>query len=140
MSEDRESGHPAPGRDVADRGEREPDQRGATVRRTQELLAGFARVGPAYHPIFDKFGHEHVTQFLKQTHEDNQEKRRFLRSGRWFRLAYAVLGLAAFVSLTLFLLPDHADLYFEILQGVGIFAAGIAGGYGLKSYQDLRRD
>lgn len=42
----------------------------------------------------------------------------------------------AFGALTIYLLPDQADLYFKVLQGLGIFAAGLAGGYGLKSYQE----
>lgn len=42
--------------------------------------------------------------------------------------------------LTLFLLPSHADLYFEVLKGAGVFGAGIAGGYGIKTFQDRRRE
>ena len=38
--------------------------------RVQEIFASVARSsGPAYHPIFEKFESEHVSQFLTQTHE-----------------------------------------------------------------------
>ena len=45
-----------------------------------------------------------------------------------------------FIFLTLFLLPEHAALYLEILKALGIFGAGAAGGYGLRAYQDRRPD
>ena len=89
--------------------------------------------------IFDKFEPEHVSQFLNQSQELEQEERRFECSNRSFRLVYALMGLSVFVFMTLFLLPEHAGLYIEILKGLGIFAAGAAGGYGLKAYRDSSR-
>ena len=39
----------------------------------QQLFARFTRTsGPAYHPIFDKFEGEHVTQFLSQSHQSDE--------------------------------------------------------------------
>ena len=121
----------------------EPEERGRAVEPTkvvQEIVAGFARSGPVHHPIFDKFGPEHVTQFLTQTHEQDIGEQRLRRSNRWFRLTYVLAGTIVFVLLTWFLLPDQANLYLRILEYFGVFAAGIAGGYGLKAYQDSRRD
>lgn len=120
--------------------ERTGDQPPAAAVR--QLIAGFAavsRTGPSYHPIFDKFERDHVSQFLNQSHEQDQDERQFQRSNRWFRLAYALMGLGVFVFMTLLLLPEHAGLYVEILKGLGIFAAGAAGGYGLKAYRDESR-
>ena len=107
------------------------------IRETFSALIG--RSGPAHHPIFDKFEPEHVTQFLQNVHARDQDNSRLTRSNRWFRLAYVLIFVVVLVGLTAFLLPDQADLYFKVLQGIGIFAAGVAGGYGLKSYQDRSR-
>ena len=96
---------------------------------------GTVRSGPAYHPIFDKFDSEHVTQFLRDSFESDAARQRTHRSNRWFRLAYVALGVALFIFLTLSLLPDRSDLYFQILQGLGLFGSGLAGGYGIRSYQ-----
>ena len=104
-----------------------------------ELVATFARSGPAYHPIIDKFESDHVTQFLQHAHEQDKGEREFRRGNRWFRLIYTLVGVAVFAFLTLLLLPEQANLYLEILKGLGIFAAGAAGGYGLKAYQDSRQ-
>ena len=107
----------------------------------QQVFSGLAisRTGPSHHPIFDKFEPEHVSQFLSQAHEQEQDEHRLERFKRWFRLAYALVGVGVFVFLTLLLLPEHSSLYIEILKGLGIFAAGAAGGYGLRAYRDSAR-
>ena len=103
----------------------------------QEFFAGVARsTGPSYHPIFEKFEREHVTQFLEQTHQTDRDERQLRRGNQWFRLVYVAIAVLVFVFLTLLLLPDHAALYLEILKVLGIFGAGAAGGYGLRAYQD----
>ncbi len=93
-----------------------------------------------HHPIFGKFEPEHVTQFLTNVREREQDESHYKKGGRWFRLAYVLIGIGVFVFLTLLLLPDQSDLYFQILKGIGIFGAGIAGGYGIKTYMDRKRD
>ena len=115
----------------------EDDSVGTVVQR---IFAGFTRTsGPAHHPLFEKFESEHVTQFLSQTHETDQEERTLRRSGRWFHFGYTILGLGVFVFLTVLLLPEQPELYTEIMKSACLFAAGAAGGYGLKAYQDQRR-
>lgn len=110
-------------------------------RVLQEIVASFDQSsGPIYHPIFDKFESEHVSQFLAQTHETDRDERRLRRGDRWFRLGYVLIGVFIFLFLTWFLLPDHAALYLEILKALGIFGAGAAGGYGLRAYQERRPD
>ena len=111
----------------------------SVVRQLFATFAAISRTGPSYHPIFDKFENEHVSQFLNQSHQQEQDERQFKRSNRWFRLIYALMGLCVFVFMTLLLLPEHSSLYVEILKGLGIFAAGAAGGYGLKAYRDTSR-
>ncbi|MDD9858213.1 MAG: hypothetical protein OXU96_09235 [Gammaproteobacteria bacterium] len=97
-----------------------------------QKMASFTRVGFSHHPVFDKFEPQHVTQFLTNTHKNQS-------ADRWFRLVYTLIGVAVFIMLTWFLLPQWADIYFDILMYAGIFTAGGAGGYGLKSWRSQRR-
>ena len=140
MSEGGNADRPGARHEVVERDDRTSSPETPTTLISSALEASFARSGPAYHPIFDKFEPDHVTQFLTQTHEQDIGELQFRRSNRWFRFAYFLAGVAVFFFLTFLLLPDRADLYFEILKGLGIFAAGGAGGYGLKAYQDRRRN
>ena len=95
--------------------QREDDAAVGTV--VQQLFAGFSRTsGPAH-----------------------QEERDVRRSNRWFHLGYAGLALGVFVFLTVLLLPDESALYTGTVKIVCLFAGGVAGGYGLKAYQDQRK-
>ena len=122
-------------------GKERSDERSDRIKPTRErtaLVKGFAammRSGPAVHPIYEKMEPGHVTQIIDSAFARDRDRARQLRTDRWFRLFYAVLGIGMFVFLTLWLLPDQADLYVKLLQGLGLFFAGGAGGYGLKSYQ-----
>lgn len=109
---------------------------GGVARIIQEMVTSTVRSGPVYHPIFDKFEPQHVTQFLKDSSDSDAAKHKMRMGNRWFRLAYVVLATVVFIFLTVFLLPDQSDLYFQILQGLGLFIAGLAGGYGIRSYQE----
>ena len=99
---------------------------------------GAVRSGRAYHPIFDKFQPQHVTQFLKDLAERDKAKHKMLMGNRWFRLAYVAIAIIVFILMTAWLLPEQSDLYFQFLQGVGLFVSGLAGGYGIRSYQEKR--
>lgn len=110
----------------------------STTRTMQEIIMGTVRSGPAFHPLFDKFEPQHVTQFLKQSFESDAAKHKTLRGDRWFQLAYVILGVGMFGFLTVLLLPSQPDLYFQILQGIGLFGGGLAGGYGIRAYQGRR--
>ena len=62
--------------------------------------------------------------FLNDASESEADRRKMERGDRWFRLAYVAMGAAIFCVLTWILLPDNSDLYFQLLQGLGIFVAG----------------
>jgi len=96
-----------------------------------QRIASFTRVGVSHHPIFDKFEPQHVTQFLANTHKNQS-------ADRWFRLIYTLIGVGLFGCLSWLLLPEWADIYFDILMYAGIFTAGGAGGYGLRSWRSRR--
>ena len=69
--------------EVVEDGHRNP----GTENALQDVVAGFFQgSSAAYHPIFDKFQTEHVTQFLKHTAEADTQERQLRRSDRWFRL------------------------------------------------------
>lgn len=106
------------------------------ARVVQETFMGAVRSGPTFHPIFDKFESQHVTQFLQDASESDADRRKMERGNRWFRLVYVAIGVAIFCVLTWTLLPEHSDLYFQLLQGAGIFIAGLLGGYGIRSHQE----
>lgn len=115
------------------------DRHSGAANSLQDIVAGiYESSSPVYHPIFDKFQPEHVSQFLTQTYEAGTQERQLQRGDRWFRFAYVVLAIAVFAFLTLYLLPEHSALYIDILKSLGIFGAGVAGGYGFKTYQDQR--
>lgn len=109
----------------------------------QQVIQGFAalisRSDPDYNPMFEKFEPQHITQFLGNLHEADTEERQLRRSDRWFRVLYALLGVAVFFVLLERLLPEREDLLIEILKVVGAFAAGGFGGYGLRAYQERRK-
>lgn len=98
-------------------------------------MMGSIHSGRSVHPLFDKFESQHVTQFLEQSFESDVARRKTARSDRWFRLLYVGLGVGVFAFLTALLLPDQPALYFRILQGIGVFGAGLAAGYGIRAYQ-----
>lgn len=116
-----------------------------TSRSMQEIVMSSVRSGPDYHPVFDKFESQHVTQFLTQMGERDKRlaerdtaRHKTTRGNRWFRFAYVMCGIGVFGFLTWMLLPGRSDLYFQILQAIGLFGSGLAGGYGIKAYQDQR--
>lgn len=104
----------------------------------KEFVPGPVRSAPSVHPLVGKFESQHVTQFLNQSFESEVARRKTLRRDRWFRLAHVSLGVGAFAALTVALLPDRSDLYFRVLQGVGVFGSGLALGYGIRAHQDRR--
>ena len=112
----------------------------AVIRQIERIFAGrIVQSTSVHHPLFDKFEPEHVTQFLRNSHAIDLDKQRHRREGARFRFFYAGIFVGAFIFLTVYLLPDYSDIYFEILKGVAAFAAGFAGGYGFKAYRDRRQ-
>ena len=94
--------------------------------------------GSAHHPVFDKFEPEHVSQFLEHSRESRKDKERYRRGGRWFNLVYVLILVVVFIFLTIYLLPEHRDIYLEILTAIAAFGAGFAGGYGFKAWREQR--
>lgn len=105
------------------------------ARKMKGIDMGSVRSRHSVHPLFDKFESRHVTQFLKQSFESDVAKRKAARSDRWFRLICVSLGLGGFAFLTALLLPERSDLYLRTLQGMGVFGAGLAAGYGIRACQ-----
>ncbi len=104
------------------------------IRRTVKMaMMGFSS-GPGPHPLFDKFNDEHVHKFLDYAQQDEENKFRIKCSNRWFVLGYTGLGVAFFVFLIVFLLPDNEEILLDLLKVLVAFAGGLGGGYGLKSY------
>lgn len=68
--------------------------------------AFIAQSGRRYHPVFDKFGPEHVSQFMKNSHERDTATRRQLSTNRNYAFAYFVVIVGIFIFLAVFLLPE----------------------------------
>lgn len=117
---------------------RSGSERPRRVVRTMESLVASVTTQPASHPIIRKLEAQHITHILENSAARSQDAARQARADRWFRLVYVALGVGIFVFLSLLLLPDHSDLYSKVLQQLGSFLAGGAGGYGLSQYRSKR--
>ena len=104
-----------------------------------EQIAASVESRPIFNPVLKQVTSGHLSQILENDFKLRRDESQHRTSERWFRLFYVMLGIGIFVFLTLTLLPDHSDLFFKLVQGVGIFSAGFAGGYGVKTYQDRRQ-
>lgn len=128
--------------DVSDTGnhEREISSSHTVVGQFERIVAGgVMQSSPDHHPIFDKFNSDHVTQFLEHSHEIAIEEKRHRRENTRLFFGGSVISIVGFGLLTWYLLPNHSDMFFEILKTIGASALGAAGGYGFKAYQDQRR-
>ena len=106
-------------------------------RRTSSIVA---QSGQSYHPIFEKFESEHVSQFLKNKSENDAAARRLTSTDRNYGLIYFFTFVGIFVLLMVILLPDHKELFIDIVTVIGSLIAGGFGGYGLHAYQSKRRE
>lgn len=109
---------------------------------SSEIDSFFAQFAPnqRYHPIFDKFGPEHVSQFLEISRERDAATRRQLSSDRIFMFSYFAVIVGIFIFLTIFLLPDNEEIFVNIVTGIGFFTAGGLGGYGWHAYRSGNRE
>lgn len=128
-----------------------PDPEGAERRRQENfssveisrsveavLESGVVRTGPGYHPVFDEFESQHVTQFLENMHTEDVDERNFRRDGRRIVFSLVFLVIFVFIFLTIFLLPSHRDIYFEIVKIAFTFLGGMGVGYGIQTYREQR--
>lgn len=112
----------------------------AIIRELSQIVAHKGPQEPRYHPLFDKLEPQHLTKLLEVVREGLAARMRAQRERIWFRFIYMSIPFAIFIFLTLYLLPDHSDLYLEILKVLGASALGAVGGYGFKAYQEQQRD
>ena len=106
---------------------------------TVERFAAQSQSRPVFHPIWEKLGNNHISQILKNSRPSERDEVQLQRSGRWFRITCASGIVLLVIFLTQTLLPEHSESYFRILQGIAIFFAGVAGGYGVRSCQGRNR-
>ena len=105
-----------------------------------EIRSIVAQSGPRYHPVFDKFEPEHVTQFLNNTYERDVAIRRQLGTDRNYALVYFFTFIGFIIFLAVMLLPENKEIFFDIIKILGSLIAGGLGGYGLHAYRSGRRD
>ena len=123
----------------ADDRTQEPAEKSPVVTEVARIMMGVGRTSPTHNPLLDKFDSEHIGKIIEYAHERDMDRRRLHWRNKWFNLAYVFIILFSFVFLTMRLLPEHGDLYMEILEIIGATALGAVGGYGFKAYRDRRR-
>lgn len=99
---------------------------------TMEMMQTSLR-GSFSHPLVEKLTEEHIDKFLDNSQKDNDNEYKYKSSNRWFYLMYSALGIALFVFLIIFLLPQNEDLLLDIFKLLVAFIGGLGSGYGLKS-------
>ena len=125
------------GRNVSESKE-EPATRHNIISR--EMSAFIAESGRRHHPIFDKFEPEHVSQFLKNSHERDTATRRQLSTNRNYTLTYFLIIVGIFIFLTIVLLPENKEFFVEILKAIGYVTVGGFGGYGWHVHRSESRN
>lgn len=113
----------------------------APFRKTIEtaMMQFSSSGGRIGHPLFDKFNDKHIDKFLDYSQEDDNNLYKLRSTNRWFTLIYTIVGIGFLIFLIIFLLPSNKDLLVEILKLIVIFAAGVGGGYGLKSHLNKQK-
>lgn len=96
--------------------------------------------GPVFHPVLKKINEEHITKVLEQAEKDSERDFKDTQSARLYGLMYVVIILVFLGAMTAYLVNADKELYKQVLGYVLPFLAGIAGGYGVKAYQDRHRN
>ena len=92
--------------------------------------------GPMPNPVADKITSEHISKVLENS--DKADKRGFegFKISKKYNLWYSIIGVAFIVFLTLVLKSFGQETFVQGMIIIGSFAAGFAGGYGIKSYKE----
>lgn len=89
-------------------------------------------------PIYEKINEKHIEKIIDYARDDEKDENKIRSSNRYFYLIYSFLGIGFLVFLFTFLLPSNLELLTNILKLLVIFAAGVGGGFGLKSHLDKK--
>jgi hypothetical protein len=110
------------------------------VRKAVESFSMFSGSVPVFNPIYKKINENHIDKLLDQTEKDSQRDFEDTASSRRYGLLYTIIVLIFLAGMTVFLVRTDKELYKEVLKLLLPFLAGIAGGYGLKAYQDRDKE
>jgi hypothetical protein len=103
----------------------------------QDTISFFrAVISPPPHPFQGIVNAEHITKWIE--HVEKNEQRAFddverLRTHTIWRL---IILSALFVFVVTFVGFINQNILIQVLEGLALFAAGVGGGIGLKSYLD----
>lgn len=112
------------------------------VRKAVESISlrAFSGSVPVFNPIYKKINESHIDKILDQSDKDSQRDFDSAASDRKYHLVYITVVLVFLAGMTVFLVRADKELYKEVLKLFLPFLAGIAGGYGLKAYQDRDKE
>ncbi len=92
--------------------------------------------GPMRHPVLSKITADHISTLLEQSGKDDERLFQDRGSARKYGVFYALLAVALFVFLTVYLIGIDLALYQDVLKIIVAFAGGLGGGFGIKVYLD----
>lgn len=117
-----------------------PDDMPKEMQQTIRMAMTSASMGTmrSGHPLFEKFNEEHVHKFLDYTQKDDDNEFTYRSSNRLYHIGYAILGVALFIFLVVYLVPKDKILFDQIFKMLVAFAGGLGSGYGIKSYQSRK--
>ncbi|HEY0006379.1 MAG TPA: hypothetical protein VGB17_16475 [Pyrinomonadaceae bacterium] len=110
------------------------------VKKVVESFSLFSGSVPVFNPIYKKINESHIDKILDQADKDSQRDYDEGVSTRKYSLVYTVIVLIFLAGMTVFLVNTDRELYKEVLKLILPFLAGMAGGYGLKAYQDRDKE
>jgi len=107
------------------------------IRRVFESFVAYS--GPIPNPLFKKITEAHIDKVLDLSEKDSERDYEDAKSTRKYGLVYVIIILIFLGAMTVFLVNADKELYKQVLNALLPFLAGLAGGYGLKAYQDRDR-
>jgi hypothetical protein len=110
------------------------------LRKAVESFSLQAFSGPVFHPALAKINERHIDKVLDQADKDSERNFQDSQSSRKYRLIVTIIILIFLAGMTVFLVQADKELYKHVLNLLLPFLAGLAGGYGLKAYQDRDKE
>ena len=97
------------------------------VEQFEQFFAG--GIDPVRNPVLEKVTEDHITKVIELTGEDSKADRRY-------RMAYVLIGIAAFFLLTFYMLSVDKELYKQVVQLLVAVGGGFGAGYGYRRLQE----
>ena len=109
------------------------------VKKVVEIGMSMQRFqGTVPSPIASKITENHIDKILELSAQDETNRFKFAKQGRWFNFAFVGLGIGLFIFITLYLAKDNTELFNDLIKILVAFAGGFGTGFGYKSFKDKK--